>query len=471
MFSSESEDEQSEPEIQIIEEEVQKTVVDEDGNEKIVTVTVQKEVIKEPSEKKKDGESRKKSKQEKNDDRTEKSEKKDKKHRSDKSKSKSEKDVDEKEGKKHSSKEKNARSSASVFGKDAYGKTEKKRITADTIGEIPEVVNLTRRLDAVENGLKGLRNIVDSMVNQVDFGDGVGDILKAQLEQVQQQMNKVELVQKEEPKDKKKKKGKKGQPEEVPQSGIITEGGVGEAVAAGQAVSTIVGQTAPGAPTGGVLPAVIPPPAQRAQDSSRKTLSRKESRKGVRGAGNNVSEVQQDEKPPLKKRTTLKDLQLRKKAREEGVSIEEIEAREATKEGKKENKKEQKKEQKDNKDNDDNEEDEKKDSDMDDSSSMESLDSEEEAAAMEEMIMEEIEAALDNAADDPEAQAYALRLSIEQMNNMKKNLTQSQDEFRKEMNKNKSAIAQIAKELSLFRAARKAQVRYYYFLNYQWLIA
>lgn len=468
MCFPESDEEDSEPEIQIIEEEVQKTVVDEDGNEKTITVTVQKEVIKEPGEKKKDGESKKKSKDK---DKTDKSDRKDKKHgKSDKSKSKSEKDGDEKEVKEGREK--------SVYGgsssKDIYGKADKKKLTADTIGEMPEVINLTRRLDAVENGLKGLRNIVDSMVNQVDFGDGVGDILKAQLDQVQQQMSSVELIKKEEPKDKKKKKGKKGQVEEVPPSGIITEGGalVGALVGANGVSQVVGGQVvgvippggvvtgAPGGPSGTFLPAVIPPPAQRAAaEGGKRTISRKESRKGVRGsAANNNADNQDGEKPPLKKRSTLKDLQLRKKAREEGVSIEEIEAREAAKETKKDKKEKNKDKDKD-KDNKEDDDDEKKDSDDDDASSMESMDSEEEAAAMEEMIMEEIEAALENAADDPEAQAYALRLSIEQMNNMKKSLMSSQDEFKKEMAKNKNAIAQIARELSLFRAARKAQVR------------
>ena len=76
---------------------------------------------------------------------------------------------------------------------------------------------------------------------------------------------------------------------------------------------------------------------------------------------------------------------------------------------------------------------------------------------MEEMLREEIEAALDNT-DDPEAQAYALRLGLEQMSNMKKNVQTVQEEIRKDMDKNKRAIEQITKELIAFRAARKAQV-------------
>lgn len=464
MFCTESESE-GEPEIQIIEEEVQKVVIDEDGNEKTITVTVQKEVIKEPSEKKKDGESKKKHK-DKGEKGKDKSEKKDKKS---KDKSKSEKDGDEKEGKKGSKKDKDKTSGSSLYGgKDIYGKDskkEKKKLTADTIGEMPEVINLTRRLDAVENGLKGLRNIVDSMVNQVDFGDGVGEILKAQLDQVQQQITTVELIPKDEPKEsKKKKKGKKGAAEEVPQAGIITEGGaVVGGVVPGQ---TVVGPggvmtSAPGGPVvgaAGILPAVIPPPSQRAAADGGKagrTPSRKEGRKGgipLKGAAGTRPDSQDSDKPaPLKKRTTLRDLQLRKKAREEGVSVEEIEAREAEKEEAKDNKKDEK-DKKDKKD--------RKDDDADDTSSSESLDSEEEQAAMDEMLMEEIEAALENAADDPEAQAYALRLSLEQMSNMKNSIAKSHDEFRKDMEKNKHAINQIARELSLFRAARKAQVRY-----------
>ncbi|KAK3749503.1 hypothetical protein QZH41_013469 [Actinostola sp. cb2023] len=488
----ESEGEQSEPEIQLIEEEVEKTIIDEDGNEQTVTVTVQKEVIKEPSEKKKDGESKKKNKdkdkdkdkpdksdkdksdkdkpdKDKSDKDKDKSERKDKKQKSEKSKSKSEKDVDEKEGKKHSSKgrEKSAYGSSS---KDVYGKPDKKiKLSSDTIGEMPEVINLTRRIDAVESGLKGLRNIIDSMVNQVDFGDGVGDILKAQLDHVQQQMNNVELIQKEEPKEKKKKKGKKGA-EELPQSGIITEGGavvVGDAVASGGVVTT-----APGAPTGDLLPTVIPPPQRVGADTGKaRTISRKDSRKGgvpLKGAAGNRAESQDDDKPVQKKRTILRDLQIKKKAREEGVSVEEIEAREVIKEAKKEQKDNENQDNQVNQDNKDNKEHQdnkdKKDSDADEASSMGSLDSAEEQEAMEEMLMEEIEAALENAADDPEAQAYALRLSIEQMNNMKKTLTQSQDEFRIEMSKNKTAIAQIARELSMFRASRKAQLHCTYII-------
>lgn len=462
LFCAESESD-GEPEIQIIEEEVQKVVIDEDGNEKTVTVTVQKEVIKEPSEKKKDGESKKKQKEkgEKGKDK-DKSEKKDKKS---KDKSKSEKDGDEKEGKKSSKKDKDKTSGSSLYGgKDLYGKDskkEKKKLTADTIGDMPEVINLTRRLDAVENGLKGLRNIVDSMVNQVDFGDGVGEILKAQLDQVQQQITTVELIPKEEPKEsKKKKKGKKGA-EEVPQTGIITEGGA--VVGGGAPGQTVVGPggvvtSAPGAPVVGVLPVVIPPPSQRgAADGGKagRTPSRKEGRKAgipMKGAAGSRPDSQDGDKPaPLKKRTTLRDLQLRKKAREEGVSVEEIEAREA------ENEKDSKDDKKDEKDKDKKD---KKDDDADDTSSSESLDSEEQQAAMDEMLMEEIEAALENAADDPEAQAYALRLSLEQMSNMKNSISKSHDEFRKDMEKNKHAINQIARELSLFRAARKAQVRY-----------
>ena len=81
---------------------------------------------------------------------------------------------------------------------------------------------------------------------------------------------------------------------------------------------------------------------------------------------------------------------------------------------------------------------------------------------MQELIMEEIELALENT-DDPESQAYALRLSIEQMHNMRKSFAQSQEEFKKEMEKNKRAIDLIAKDLAAFRSVRKAQVRRFKF--------
>ena len=76
---------------------------------------------------------------------------------------------------------------------------------------------------------------------------------------------------------------------------------------------------------------------------------------------------------------------------------------------------------------------------------------------MEEMIREEIEAALENP-ENSGTQAYALRLGLEQMANVKKSVQATQEEIRKEMDKTKLAIDQITKELIAFRAARKTQV-------------
>ena len=286
------------------------------------------------------------------------------------------------------------------------------------------------------------------MVNQVDFGDEVGGMLKAQLDQVQQQLNKVELVPEgEAAKKEKKKKGSKSKgAQEMPKEGLITEGS----------------KQAPGVDSQPMnsIPQVIPPPDRSSQDMPKLQPGRLPSRKD--GDKRKISLPMKGERPPsqgdktpLRKRTTMEDLKLRKKAREEGVTIEEIEAREAAKETKKEKKdKEKEKGKEDEKE----KADKKKDEDS--SSDEESLDSEEEREAMQEMIMEEIEAALENT-DDPEAQAYALRLSIEQMNNMRKSFTQSQDEFKKEMEKNKRAIDLIAKDLAAFRSARKAQVSFH----------
>ncbi|XP_032238374.2 titin homolog [Nematostella vectensis] len=447
---TENESEQSEPEIEIVGEEVQKTIIDEDGQEKTVTVTIQKKVIKEkdPSEKKKDGESKKKHRSEKAKDGSDGKERSDRKEKRKDRKTKSDKDGDE--GMSGKKSDKSAVYGSSAYGKDSYGSKSKKvekKVTSETIGELPEIINLERRIEAAEVGIKSLRNIIDSMVNQVDFGDGVGDMLKAQLDQVQQQMNEVELIKKEEPKDKKKNKGfKSKESQNVPQTGIITEGDSG---ALGATTAS-----APGAPVApaSAIAAVIPPPNRRAQDTGKRVPSRKDSRKGgvqLKGAR---PPSQEGEKPALlKKRTTLRDLQLRKMAREEGVSIEEIEAREEAAGGDEEQK-EKMKERKDKK-----EEKKDKDKDKDKDEEDDSSDSEEEREAMDEMIMEEIEAALENAGDDPEAQAYALRLGLEQMQNMKKTLSMQQEDFKKDMEKNKKAIDQLSRELSLFRAARKAQ--------------
>lgn len=432
----------SEEDGHVSEEEVTETIIDEDGQEKIVTVMVQK-----PSKPKKrqsdlnekDGEERKKRKdKEKSRHKSDKDSSREK----DRKMSKHEKDSDDKDDTKK--RRTNSYGSDSIYGKKDDKKGERK-MTMDSLAEAPELININRRLEAAENGIKGLRNIIDSMVNQVDFGDEVGGMLKAQLDQVQQQLNKVELVPEGEAvKKERRRKGAKGKgSQEVPKEGIITEGSQGAPVGDGQAMN--------------VIPQVIPPPAERAvQDMPKLQPGRLPSRKGekpkislpMRGE----SPPSQGEKPALRKGTTLEDLKLRKKAREEGVTIEEIEAREAMKGSKKEKKDKEKEKGK---------EDEKEKADKkqgeESSSDEESLDSEEEREAMQEMIMEEIEAALENT-DDPEAQTYALRLSIEQMNNMRKSFAQSQEEFRKEMETNRRAIDLIAKDLAAFRSARKAQV-------------
>ena len=430
------------------------TIIDEDGQEKTVTVMVQKP----PKPKKrqseltdqdgndKDGEEKKKRKD------RDKSRNKDKdsSREKDRKQSKHEKG-DEKDDK---NKKRDKDRSGSYGGDSVYGKKDDKkkerRMTMDELSEAPELININRRLEAAETGIKGLRNIIDSMVNQVDFGDEVGGMLKAQLDQVQQQLNKVELVPEgEAAKKEKKRKGSKAKgPQDMPKEGIITEGSQ-------QGPGTVEGQ----GESMNVVP-VIPPPDRMSQDMPKlqpgRLPSRKDEKRKISLPMRGERPPSEGEKaPPLRKRTTMEDLKLRKKAREEGVTIEEIEAREATQESKKEKKSKEKEKER-------GKEDEKEKADKkkgeESSSDEESIDSEEEREAMEEMIMEEIEAALENA-DDPEAQAYALRLSIEQMNNMKRNFTQSQEEFKKEMEKNKRAIELIAKDLAAFRSARKAQVR------------
>lgn len=453
---SESEDESAD-DGHVSEEEVTQTIIDEDGQEKTVTVMVQKP----PKPKKrqseltdqdgndKDGEEKKKRKDKDKSRHKDKdsSREKDGKH------SKHEKEGDEKD---HKKKKRDKDRSGSYGGDSVYGKKDDKkkerRMTMDGLSEAPELININRRLEAAETGIKGLRNIIDSMVNQVDFGDEVGGMLKAQLDQVQQQLNKVELVPEgEAAKKEKKRKGSKAKgpqdmPQDMPQDGIITEGsqqGPGAVEGQGQSMK--------------VVP-VIPPPDRMSQDMPKlqpgRLPSRKDEKRKISLPMRGERPPSQGEKAPLRKRTTMEDLKLRKKAREEGVTIEEIEARETAQESKKEKKSKEKEKEK-------GKEDEKEKADKkkgeESSSDEESIDSEEEREAMEEMIMEEIEAALENT-DDPEAQAYALRLSIEQMNNMKRNFAQSQEEFKKEMEKNKRAIELIAKDLAAFRSARKAQV-------------
>ncbi|XP_022790959.1 glutamic acid-rich protein-like [Stylophora pistillata] len=450
--SSESdEDEESEESADdghVSEEEVIQTVIDEDGQEKTVTVMVKKppkpkkkqSEVGEKDGNEKEGQEKKKRRESKHSKDKDSSREKERKH------SKHEKEGDEKDDKKKKRDRKSSYGGDSVYGKKDDTKKER-RMTMDSLSETPELININRRLEAAEMGIKSLRNIIDSMVNQVDFGDEVGGILKAQLDQVQQQLNKVELLPEgEAPKKEKKRKGSKAKgPQDVPKDGIITEGsqpapGVGEDHAQ---------------PTN-VIP-VIPPPGQISQDMPKLQPGRLPSRKDekrkislpMKGGKRPPS---QEDKTPLQRRTTIEDLKLRRKAREEGVTIEEIEAREAAQETKKEEKSKAKEKEK-------GKEDEKEKADKkkgEDSSDDELLDSEEEREAMEEMIMEEIEAALENT-DDPEAQAYALRLSIEQMNNMKKSFMQSQEEFKKDMEKNKRAIELISKDLAAFRASRKAQ--------------
>ena len=435
----------------VSEEEVTQTIIDEDGQEKTVTVMVQKP----PKPKKRHSELNDNEGNEKEGEEKKKRKDKEKsRHKSDKDSSrekdrktsKHEKDGDDKDDKKKKRDKDRSGSygSESVYGKKDDKKRERK-MTMDSLSEAPELININRRLEAAETGIKGLRNIIDSMVNQVDFGDEVGGMLKAQLDQVQQQLNKVELVPEgEAAKKEKKKKGSKTKgAQDVPKEGIITEGSQQAQMANGQPMN--------------VIPQVIPPPVERnSQDMPKlqpgRLPSRKDEKRKIGLPMKGERPPSQGEKAPLRKRTTLEDLKLRKKAREEGVTIEEIEAREAVQESKKEKKdKEKEKGKEDEKEKADKKKGEESGSDD------ESLDSEEEREAMEEMIMEEIEAALENT-DDPEAQAYALRLSIEQMNNMRKSFTQSQEEFKKEMEKNKRAIDLIAKDLAAFRSARKAQV-------------
>ena len=426
------------------EQEVTQTIIDEEGQEQTVTVKVQK-----PKRKKSASEEKEKS-EKKLERKKSKGGKESSKHGEKDKKSKHDSIEESKEDKKSRKKEKE-KSGYSDYGDSAYTKVDKKKrdkkLSLDNLGETAEIINLSRRVEAAENGIKSLRNIIDSMVNQVDFGDEVGGALKAQLEQVQQQMNKVELVPQEPTGKKEKKKRKESKSkttDEVPKEGIITESSA--------------------APQSENVVPVIPPPSsvQKSQDMPKLQPGRTPSRgrkisvplKGEQGA----RPPSQGDKPPMRKRTTLRDLQLRKKAREEGVSVEELEAQEAEEEetkGKPQKAKEKKKKE-EKKDKDDQD---KKSDDESSSDEEESLDSGEEDAAMDEMIMEEIAAALENS-DDPEAQLYALRLGIEQMTNMKRSFGQAQDEFRKEMDKNRRAIEQISKDLAAFRTARKAQVRF-----------
>ncbi|XP_068730764.1 glutamine-rich protein 2-like isoform X1 [Montipora capricornis] len=451
--SSSDEDSQSEKEESetdsveddhVVEEEVMQTIIDEDGQEKTVTVMIQKPAkpkrqgteLHDKDSNEKDGERRKKRKDK------EKTRYKDDK---DSSRENLVKKGDEKDDKK----KKRDKDRSSGYGTDsAYGKKEEKKkekkMTTDSLSEAPEMININRRLEAAETGIKGLRNIIDSMVNQVDFGDDVGGILKAQLDQVQQQLSKVELLPEgEAAKKEKKRKGSKGKgTQEVKKEGIITEGSQQALANDDQSINKI--------------PEVIPPPAARVSQDLPKLQpgqisSRQDEKRNVSLSMKGEITPSQGEKTPLRKRTTMEDLKLRKKAREEGVTIEEIEARQEAQESKKENKdKETEKGKEDEK-----EKAEKKKGEE-SSSDDESLDSEEEREAMQEMILEEIELALENK-DDPESQAYALRLSIERMNNMRKSFAQSQEEFKKEMEKNRRAIDSIVRDLAAFRSARKAQ--------------
>ena len=430
----------------VSEEEVTQTIIDEDGQEKTVTVMVQKP----PKPKKRQSEPGENDSNEKNGEGKTKGKDKDKSKLKDKessrekdAKSKRDKEGGEKEDNKKKKKEKG---NASVYGESVYDKKEEKRkerkLTMDSLSETPELINVGRRLEAAENGIKSLRNIIDSMVNQVDFGDEVGGLLKAQLDQVQQQLNKVELVPEgDTAKKEKKRKGSKAKgAQDVPKEGIITEGCQGGVAIQG-----------PGEVTN-VIPVIPPLDRSPPKPQPGRLPSRKDERRKISLPMKGDRPPSQGDKVPLRKHSTIEDLKLRKKAREEGVTIEEIEAREAVRESKKEMKDKEKEKGK---------EDEKEKADKkkgeDSSSEDESMDSEEEREAMEEMIMGEIEAALENPAD-PEAQVYALRLSIEQMNNMKRSFTQSQEEFKREMEKNKRAIDLIAKDLAAFRSARKAQV-------------
>lgn len=436
----------------LVEEEVTQTIIDEDGQEKTVTMMVQK-----PAKPKRqrsgpddndnnenDGEGRKKRK-----------EKEKTRHKDDKGRSqeKAKKNRDEKDDKKK--KREKDRSSAyggneSVYDKKDEKKKEKK-ITKESLGEAPELININRRLEAAETGIKGLRNIIDSMVNQVDFGDEVGGILKAQLDQVQQQLNKVELVPEGATKKKEKRKDSKAKgSQELLREGIITEGSQQDPVTDDPSKNTI--------------PEVIPPQAERDSQNMPNVQpgqipSYTEIKRKVSLAMKGERPPSQGEQTPSRKRTTMEDLKLRKKAREEGVTIEEMETRLAAQESKKEKiDKETEKSKEDEKE----KAEKKKGEESIASSDEESLDPEEEREAMQELIMEEIELALENT-DDPESQAYALRLSIEQMNNMRKSFAQSQEEFKKEMEKNKRAIDLIAKDLAAFRLVRKAQVRRFKF--------
>ena len=449
-------DEESVEDGHVSEEEVTQTIIDEDGQEKTVTVVIQKP----PKPKKRHSELSDKDGNEKDGEEKKKRKDKDKsRHKSDKDSSrekerrisKHDKEGDEKEDKKkRRDKDRSGSYGAdSVYGKKGDKKRERK-MAVDSLSEAPELININRRLEAAETGIKSLRNIIDSMVNQVDFGDEVGGMLKAQLDQVQQQLNKVELVPEgETAKKEKKRKGSKAKgAQDVPKEGIITEGS--------QQAPTVEGESM------NAIPQVIPPPEKTSQEVPKlqpgRLPSRKDEKRRISLPMKGERPPSQGEKTPLRKRTTLEDLKLRKKAREEGVTIEEIEAREAAQENKKEKKdKEKEKGKEDEKEKADKKKDEES------SSDEESLDSEEEREVMQEMIMEEIEAALENT-DDPEAQAYALRLSIEQINNMRKSFTQSQEEFKKEMDKNKRAIDLIAKDLAAFRAARKAQVSFFFLI-------
>ena len=216
----------------VSEEEVTQTIIDEDGQEKTVTVMVQKP----PKPKKrqseltdhgsdKDGEENKKRKDKEKSRHKDKdsSREKDRKH------SKHEKEGDEKDDRK----KKRDKDRGGLYGGDSvYGKKDDKkrerRMTMDGLSEAPELININSRLEAAETGIKGLRNIIDSIVNQVDFGDEVGGILKAQLDQVQQQLNKVELVPEgEAAKKEKKRKGSKSKgAQDIQGEGRVGENGL-----------------------------------------------------------------------------------------------------------------------------------------------------------------------------------------------------------------------------------------------------
>ena len=339
---SESGDENEEVGEKMIEQEVTKTVIDNDGDEtENIFASVPKTKPKPKEEKKGDEEkkihkSKSKTKEDKNGE---------------------EEKSDEMDKKNEREKEKKDKGAQGTDGKE--DKKQKAKLTLEVLGDSPQVVNLTRRIEAAEAGIESLRKIIDSMVNQVDFGDDVGNLLKKQLVQVQNQLNPVQLESEAEPLKNEKTKKDFETKEEVPDSGIITAGAPPTNVPSTQ-MPALDPSTVPVIPA--VIPVVIPP-----QVPVKVLDTRPPSREVV--------------KLPLRKRTTMQDLKLRKMAREEGLSVEEVEAREARKEAdvQKENNKSQKENDKDIKDSDGKIK-EKKDEDAETTSDEESVDSEEVSA-------------------------------------------------------------------------------------------